>query len=266
MSDVAGIRLGSLTAHADFQAAADLLARIWGTGPDCPPFPADLFRSLEHAGACVLGAWTDSGALVGVTVGVAGGPGSDSLYSLVAGVAAEAAGAGVGRRLKLAQRDWARAHGARSIVWTYDPLIRRNAHFNLDRLGADVTAFLEDYYPPMLDAINAGDLTDRFFVEWDVSPDAQASRPVDPDAAGAPRALECDPSGEPSVRQVDGPAALAWIPPDIEALRRTDPQLAMRWRLAAREVFRELFGAGYRPVRTDPQGHYVFTLVHHQEP
>lgn len=267
-----GMRIGSLMTHADHQAAAALLARVWGMPPECPPFPADLIRSLQHAGACALGAWRENGngdgdgngdegaaELVGVTIATAGSPRSESIYSLVAGVVPEAAGLGVGRALKFAQRDWALERGARSIVWTYDPLIRRNAHFNLDRLGAGVTDFLEDYYPPMADAINAGDLTDRCYVEWDISPDAPP-RPDPGPSERAPLALSADASGEPQRGEVSGEWLRVWIPEDIEALRRTDAALAMRWRLAYRETFRALFGAGYRPVRTE-QGHYVFGQV-----
>lgn len=265
---MATLRIEPLATHADHVDAAALLARVWGETPRTSPFPADLIRALAHAGACALGAWQEPGQLVGVTIAAAGGPRSDALYSLIAGVAPEAAGAGVGRRLKFAQRDWARERGARSIRWTYDPLIRRNAHFNLDRLGADVTAYLEDYYPPMTDAINVGDLTDRFLVDWEVAPDSSpdpssarspGSSPAGGDDAQAPVALAAGAAGEPVVRKVRSSAVRVWIPEDIEAMRQRDRTLAMRWRLASREVFRTLFDAGYRPVRTDPEGHYVFT-------
>ena len=160
------VRIDELTRHDDRVAAAALLGGIWGVPPTESPVPADLMTALTHAGGCVLGAWTPDGALVGVTIGFAGAPGSDRVYSYIAGVDASFAGRGLGRRLKLAQRDWALSRGAATLIWTYDPLIRRNGHFNLNRLGGRVTEFVRDYYPPMLDAVNAGDLPDRFVIEW----------------------------------------------------------------------------------------------------
>lgn len=254
----ASVRIGEITEHADRIRAAELLATIWRVPIAESPVPADLMTAFGHAGGCVLGAWTDDGALVGVSIGFAGAPASDRLHSYIAGVSTDVAGQGVGRLLKLAQRDWALAQGAAYLVWTYDPLIRRNAHFNLNRLGARVTDFDQDHYPPMLDAVNAGDLPDRFVVEWQLA-DEPGGRRL-PDSAGTPLLL-ADAQGEPApnLNGLAGAVLRAWIPRDIEALRRADPELGRRWRLAAREVFGAAFAAGYRPVGVEADGHYVFT-------
>ena len=76
--------------------AAALLAEIWGVPVAETPVPIDLMVAFTHAGGCVLGAWVDD-ALIGVTVGFAGAPGSDRIYSYIAGVTRGFAGAGVGR-------------------------------------------------------------------------------------------------------------------------------------------------------------------------
>ena len=138
-AELAGLRVMEVRDHTDRLAAAALLSAIWGVPPTESPVPADMMVALTHAGGCVLGAWTADDTLVGVAIGLAGAPRSEQVYSYIAGVAKGAAGIGVGRRLKLAQRDWALRQGATSLIWTYDPLIRRNAHFNLNRLGAAVT-------------------------------------------------------------------------------------------------------------------------------
>lgn len=254
------VRIGELDDHADRVAAAGLLARIWGVPPAESPVPADLMAALTHAGGCVIGAWAPDGTLVGVTIGFAGAPGSDRVYSYIAGVARSAAGHGLGRRLKLAQREWALARGAAVLTWTYDPLIRRNGHFNLNRLGGRVTDFVRDYYPPMLDAVNAGDLPDRFVVEWALTGEP-GGRPLPAEAAAGPVVLGAGAEGEPVVLLDAGAAAgvvRAWVPSDIEALRAADPDLGRRWRLAARAVFGVLFADGFRPVGVDAEGHYVF--------
>ncbi|MBP6997091.1 MAG: hypothetical protein KBB39_13210 [Phycicoccus sp.] len=270
------VRFEEIVTHEDRVAAAALYADIWGLPVSESPVPADLMVSITHAGGCVLGAWSPSGELVGSTVGFTGGPGSDSLFSYIAGVAASAAGQGLGRQLKLAQRAWALERGVTSMVWTYDPLIRRNAHFNLDRLGGQVVDFRTDYYPPMHDAVNRGDLTDRFVVRWDLSAEP-GGRDVPANAAPAnavapPVALADGPDGPRHIPLRDVPLSdmtnaagsppavvLAAIPADIEGLRRADPALGMRWRLAARAAFTELFAAGLRPVGVNDTGHYVFT-------
>lgn len=266
MANDGQVRFGEISTHADRLAAAALYADIWGVPVTESPVPADLMVSITHAGGCVLGAWNAAGELVGSTVGFTGGPGSDSVFSYIAGVAGSAAGQGLGRQLKLAQRDWALARGATSMVWTYDPLIRRNGHFNLDRLGGRVVDFRTDYYPPMQDALNRGDLTDRFVVRWDLR-EAPGGRGLPGGVESAPVALADGPTGPVAVSLTDltnaAPAApavvRAEIPADIEGLRRSDPDRGRQWRLAARAAFTELFAAGLRPVGVDDTGHYVFT-------
>lgn len=251
----------AVTSHADRIAASELLAHIWGTSIEGTPMQPDLLASLSHAGGSVIGVWR-GGALVGVTVGVAGAPCSRQLYSLIAAVLPTEAGAGLGRQLKLAQREWALERGVRRIVWTYDPLIRRNAHFNLNRLGGAVEQFIEDYYPPMMDTVNGGDLTDRFFVVWDI-----ASEPVVvprdssyDDAQGAPMPMALQAKEDRPITRLglDAPVVFAVVPGDIEAIRRADSRLAAEWRAASRESFRDLFGRGYRPTSMRADGCYVF--------
>lgn len=257
----------AVTSHADRTAASALLAHIWGTSVEGTPMQPDLLVSLSHAGGSVIGVWRGD-TLVGVTVGVAGAPCSRQLYSLIAAVHPSEAGTGLGRQLKLAQRDWARGLGAQRIVWTYDPLIRRNAHFNLNRLGATIEQFIEDYYPPMMDTVNGGDLTDRFFVAWDITPDADvaveaiaAQRDSSYDegpCVAMPMALLVQDDRPVTRLGLDAPVVLARVPRDIEAIRRADPRLAAEWRAASRESFGDLFGRGYRPTSMRADGCYVF--------
>jgi predicted GNAT superfamily acetyltransferase len=156
--------------------------------------------------------------------------GGSSLHSHITGVAPGAQGRGVGRALKQHQREWARAHGLATITWTFDPLVRRNAWFNLVRLGAVGIEYLPDFYGSMSDAVNAGDLSDRLLVRWDVT--------------DRPRAVG---------RQDD---TRCQVPEDIEALRRTDPAAAKEWRLAVRDALLSAMGAGAVVVGITSDGHY----------
>nr|WP_277349618.1 GNAT family N-acetyltransferase [Planosporangium thailandense] len=253
----AGVTVRPLHSAGDCVAAATLLAAIWGTAVESSPLQSDLLTSLGHAGGCVLGAVDTDGTIVGVAVGVGGAPQSDRLYSLIAGVHADHAGRGVGLALKQTQRLWALERGATTMAWTYDPLVRRNAHFNLNRLGASAVEYVPDFYPPMHDAVNRSDLTDRLTVVWDlVAPTPgdggnlrHERRLLEPADDGGPRAED----GE------DGDALAVWIPPDIEGMRRGDPVLAMRWRLAVRDALGGAFQAGFRARRITTDGYYILT-------
>jgi len=248
----AGVTVREVHSGAECVAGAALLADIWGTAAEAAPLQSDVLLSLGHAGGAVLGAFA-GGELIGLTVGIAGRPGSPELYSLIAGVAAAAAGRGVGVALKLAQRDWALAHGATRMRWTYDPLIRRNAHFNLNRLGAHIVEFVPDFYPPMTDAVNAGDLTDRLIAVWDFAD----PRPPVSVPAGAETVLAAGDDEEP-VLAPGGPGPwLIETPTDIEALRRADPTRAHRWRLALREVLHRAERLDYRVLGFTGDGAYL---------
>jgi predicted GNAT superfamily acetyltransferase len=176
------------------------------------------------------------------------------MHSHVAGVAESARGRNVGFALKLHQRAWAMQHGIRAVTWTFDPLVRRNAYFNLVKLGARPSEYLVDFYGDMDDAVNGGQGSDRLLVAWDLaSPrvrQACAGDRVDPDPALLDRAMTAlaetesgGPMAEPA-RSLGAGTLLVQVPADIEALRRTDPALARDWRLAVRDVLGELMAGG----------------------
>lgn len=259
----AGVTVRPLHSTADCVAAATLLADIWGTSVEASPLQSDLLTSLVHSGGCVLAALDADERIVGVAAGVGGAPQSDCLYSLIAGVDAGYAGRGVGLALKQTQRLWAIERGATKMMWTYDPLVRRNAHFNLNRLGASAAQYLPDFYPPMHDALNRSDRTDRLAVVWDLLAPTPGDggrlgaerRLLEPGDDGEPRAL-----GEAGALGGEGGDALAvWIPADIEGLRRSDPDQAMRWRLAVRDALDGAFRAGFHPRRITTDGYYILT-------
>lgn len=188
----AGVEVTELRSVAELRRAAALFGQVWATAPEASPGPADLLRALSHAGNYVAGAWR-AGELVGCSVGFLGlAAGRLHLHSHVTGVVPGGQGAGVGFALKQHQRAWALARQITEIGWTYDPLIRRNAFFNLVKLGAEVVAYEPCFYGEMTDGINAGDESDRCVVRWRLLDErvvaASLGAAAEPDAALADRA------------------------------------------------------------------------------
>jgi predicted GNAT superfamily acetyltransferase len=204
-----------------------LFAAIWG--PASPPIGVELLRAMAHSGAYVAGAY-HRGELVGASVGFVTHQKKESLHSHVTGVAATARGLGVGSILKGHQRQWAVARGIGFITWTFDPLVRRNAWFNLAKLGASPREYLVDFYGSMPDDINRADESDRLYVEWDL-----AAEPSEVDTTAAAHVV-ADVDGTPVTEPVEASLVLVATPQDIEDLRRHDPDRARLWRHAVREA------------------------------
>lgn len=242
------MKVVELSDAAAIHEAALLLSRIWGTGDEHVVDPSTM-RALAHIGSYVAGAY-DGDMLVGASVGFFAADGH--LHSHVTGVAPERQGHGVGRALKLHQRDWALARGRTAISWTFDPLIARNASFNLHALGATAVEYLPDFYGPMYDAVNAGNASDRLYVVWRL--DAQP--PPVPELAG--RVALLDRAGDLPVpgRRADRAFTVA-IPLDIERLRTTDPELAVRWRMAVRDAMLDALQGGYQISGITRDGRYL---------
>src|SRR5437763_3345122 len=163
-SERAGVSVRALEAPEDLRQLAELFSRMWAA--PLPPLPHDVMRSLVHAGERVHAAFR-RGQLVGGAVAVFGPSADASCYSLITGVSPEVESRGIGLALKLAQRAWALRAGAVRMTWTFDPLLRRNARFNLTRLGAVVTEYLVNFYGEITDGVNDSE-TDRLAVTWEL--------------------------------------------------------------------------------------------------
>jgi len=258
----AGVSVRDLTELDELEQVVELFSGIWGRA-DNPPVTLELLRAFTKAGNYVGGA-VEAGRLVGACVGFFHAPGEDALHSHIAGVVST--GRSVGFALKLHQRAWALLHGVSEVAWTFDPLVARNAWFNLVKLAAEPAEYLPNFYGPMVDAINGEDDSDRLLVRWRLTDpavvlacageaagaDAEAER-----AAGAVVALGMGADGAPVPGRLDASTSLVAVPPDIERLRASDPVLAQRWRLAVREVLTTLVAAGGRIDGFDRAGWYV---------
>ena len=255
----AGVRAQHLDTLDAVRAAEALFVDVWQS-PGTPPLTAELMRAVEHAGGYVVGAY-DGERMIGASSGfLAMGPdGRCRLHSHISGVLAEAQGRRVGWALKQHQRSWALERGIETITWTFDPLVRRNAWFNLGKLGACAVEYLVDFYGPMEDGLNLGEPTDRLFTQWDLlSPGAVAAaagRPVVPSVESAVLILD-EKDGWPcatGTAHTSGPALIR-LPADVERLRSTQPDAARAWRLAVRHALGPLLDVGGRADGLTPDG------------
>jgi predicted GNAT superfamily acetyltransferase len=268
----AGVAVRELESLDELDAMIGLFDQIWEPDTGNSSMRLDLVRAMTKAGNYAAGAYDlASGALLGACIGFFGPPLRAELHSHIAGVLPAGLGRSVGFALKVHQRAWCLRRDVRLVAWTYDPLIRRNAYFNLVKLGARPTEYLRNFYGVMDDAINSGTETDRMLVHWhlrsDVARDASAGRPrpasFDAERArGAVVALSAGPDGLP----VPGPPLsggpeprrlLVGVPADIEAMRLSDPAGASAWRTALRDVISPLLAGGARVTGFDRTGWYV---------
>lgn len=240
----AGVVVRRLDTLPGVRAAEALFSEVWRS-PGKPPLSAEVMRAVEHAGGYVTGAYDSAagGRMLAASSGfLALAPdGRLVLHSHISGVLPEAQGRRVGWALKQHQRAWALERGIETITWTFDPLVRRNAWFNLAKLGATAVEYLVDFYGPMSDGLNAGEPTDRLFTRWDLlAPPAVVS--------GEGRLLLDERDGLPIVVQPAeaGTTSLVRLPADIETLRVVTPEAARAWRLAVRDVLAPLVAAGGR--------------------
>jgi len=240
-ASAAGVQVRELADVREQADAIELLARIWKRSADNPAVPPELLRALSKAGSYIGGAFAD-GSLVGVAIAFHADPGRHALHSHITGISTELVGRSVGFALKQHQRAWALSRGIDAIEWTFDPLVARNAHFNLNKLGAQPQEYLANFYGAMSDGVNSDDETDRLLVTWQLRDDAVVAR-----SGGVPPAAAQRRDDEVSVR----------IPTDIERVRRDDPAEARRWRLQVREQLTGLLDAQYRIVGFDRAEGYI---------
>lgn len=237
----AGVRIRELSSVEELTAAVGVLSTIWGRESSNPAVPPELLRALAKAGNYVTGAF-DGTELVGVAIAFHSSPTTHTLHSHIVGVVSSHLGRAIGYAMKMHQRAWALARGITVIEWTFDPLVARNAYFNIVKLGAMPVEYLVNFYGVMLDVVNGDDETDRLLVRWQL---------LSPDAVGAA-------GGDRTAQLADGASdATVVIPSDIESLRRTDPRVAKEWRSSVRDELTTLLSEGGRIVGFEPGVGYL---------
>jgi predicted GNAT superfamily acetyltransferase len=231
-----GIVVRKCEAIAEFHACVRLQKEIWGED-DLEVEPATIFVVASQTGGQVLGAF-DGSELVGYTLALAGvRNGVPYLHSHMTGVLASYRDKGIGRELKLFQREEALGRGIRLIEWTFDPLETRNAYFNLNRLGAVARRYLPNLYGVTTSPLHRGMPTDRLVAEW---------------VLDSPRVLAAVRTGnvEPAVG-----AAHITLPADPDLFTSGQSKRLQEVLAYARREFTQWFDKGYAAVGLKREGH-----------
>jgi predicted GNAT superfamily acetyltransferase len=227
------IQIRHCTSSAEYEACVNLERSTWG---ESIVVPSAIFVVALHTGGQVLGAFDDE-RLVGFTLALAGIHDAEPfLHSHMTAVDPPYQDRGVGRRLKMFQRQDALKRGIRLVEWTFDPLELKNARFNLVRLGVIARRFLPNCYGITKSLVHAGLPTDRLVAEWWL------------DSERVKNILADNPL--PS----KGVAARISLPADLGAIKANDRASGARIQSEVREKFRKLFADGYVATSIEPLG------------
>jgi predicted GNAT superfamily acetyltransferase len=199
----------------------------------------NLLQAMVHNGSYLSGAFID-GKCVGAAFAFPATTGRLHLHSHMTAVLNEYRDQGVGYALKIDQWHWAKKNGYSEISWTFDPLVSRNAKLNLIKLGVDISSYHPNFYGDMLDALNAGDESDRLMVSWKVFGD----KPTQRELVSTPKPND----------------VLIQIPVDIVTLRSSDKTENLRWRRKVREQFLQAFEKGGQVVGFSTNSEYVVRI------
>lgn len=232
------LEIRTLTTAHEMIALSTVFQQVWGS--ITPLVEVELLTAIAHSGGYVAGAF-DHDTIIGASFGfLARHRGTPALHSHVTGILPGVQHSGVGRAMKNHQREWARAAGLDWVTWTFDPLVRRNAWFNIEVLGATVDSYHENFYGPLEDNVNSGDETDRLLVAW-------ATTPTD---AGVTESAPTTPGLTEGVVAIPTPA-------DVVVLRRTAPAEALHWRRTLRADLGGRLAAGGRVIGFTRDGDYL---------
>ncbi|MDZ7268616.1 MAG: GNAT family N-acetyltransferase [candidate division KSB1 bacterium] len=265
-----------LRTHAEYRACVALQKETWGT-VFTEMVPPSLLLVSQKIGGVAAGAFDENETLVGFVFGLTGvKDGRLVHWSDMLAVRPERRDHGIGKRLKLFQREQVLALGVRTIYWTFDPLVARNAHLNFNHLGVTV----EEYVPDMYDSERPSDLhrglaLDRLVVAWHISPDTPPEAPPDlcqlTHTRFARAAIINAPAAQAATTGHAGGAlplherVRLEIPADIQALKEHSLATAQHWQAAVRAAFLFYLHHGYRVAGfyRDPGTGRCFYGLHH---
>jgi len=252
------VEVRDLATQSEMDACVRLQRWVWGEDYR-DSVPASLIKVSQKVGGLAAGAFLESGELVGFVFGLTGieAGGRVVHWSHMLAVLPEYRNRGVGGRLKGYQRERLAELGVESVKWTFDPLVARNAHLNVNRLRVRVVDYIEDMYENTGSDLHAFG-TDRFVASWHLSEAPEAV------SDGAPAEFE----GAPVVNG-DGADAVAAavplvrveIPVDAESMRSAALEELRRWRVSTRSAFRSLLGSGYAVAGFERDGGRCYYLL-----
>lgn len=260
----------------DFRRVVQLEQEIWGYTDPGDIITVPVFIITVKRGGILIGAF-EGDRMIGFAFSlVAMKDGRPTQWSHMMGVVAEHRRTGLGRTLKLAQRDRAIAAGFDLMEWTFDPLQALNAHLNFARLGVVCDEYVRDLYGESTSALHRGTSTDRFVVQWKLR-EPHVERRIArtgatltmraSDAAAAPVVNETFVDGNwrrtrPGNLALDSRRAWVEVPAGFTEMQQQAPDVAREWRQHTRAIFEAYFVRGYRAVdfelqRDQARGRYL---------
>jgi predicted GNAT superfamily acetyltransferase len=274
-----------LTTLDEFREAETVQYRAWAMDDPNDVIPLHVLLTAQKNGGLTAGAFSASGEMIGLLFGFLGltGEGKIKHCSHLMGILPDVRRQGVGRQLKLFQRQYVLAQGFDLVTWTFDPLEGVNASLNIARLGGIAHTYYDNLYGDNLpDGLNSGLRTDRFEVEWWIaSPrvrqfvDSERVRPGYPAVldAGARLVNDVQPGAGGLLMPVsmtadaDAETLLVEVPPEFQAIRARSMDAARSWREHTGTLFKHYFARGYTvsdfiSSRDDPRRRNFYVLAH----
>lgn len=273
MTNIQEIVIRPLHLIEELEEVKKLESSIWGNSESIPTHQT--ITAIKNGGL-VIGAY-DGEKLIGFQYSFPGFNGKSSyLCSHILGTDKQYRNKGIGKKLKLAQREEALKLGYSLITWTYDPLESANAYLNIAKLGGVCKAYITNCYGEMNDFLNSGIPSDRFLVEWYIQQEETdfSVECVELDFLIENSLIQWDTNQEglpfpSSVRELPEPECdtiFVAIPKDFRIIKETNMKTAIEWRMKTRDTFSRLFHEGWQvtdfkknTVSEIPVQFYVFT-------
>jgi len=253
---VVPVEIRALAGPADYRACIELQYRTWGAGYR-EAVPATVLRITQKMGGIVAGAFLATGELAGFVYGLSGVyRGRSAHWSHMLAVAPEHRDQGIGYRLKLHQREQLERLGVEMMYWTFDPLVARNAHLNVNRLGVKLLEYVPDMYSDTGSDLHVFG-TDRFVAQWPVRGVRVACAELNGVSLTAPvlNGRRMPAAGLlPATVRVE-------IPVDAESMRAHSLAELCRWREHTREVLPALLSAGYEVTGFYREGEHSYYVL-----
>lgn len=257
-----GVVVRRVESQAEYEECVRIQNETWGAGFN-ESVPGTILRVNQYLGGVTAAAFSPEGArMLGFVFGMTGvQQGRLVHWSDLLAVRPEARDRGIGRRLKLYQRSQVLRLGVTRMLWTFDPLVARNAHLNLNTLRANVAGYVQDMYGSDTGSmLHRGVGTDRFIVEWDLTTESSTALHSNAPAMAPPSSLVVNQLETASVETNDALHELyIAVPDDIHDLIATAPDRAKLWRETTRKAFLWYLEHGYRVsgfTRAAERGYY----------
>ena len=245
----ADVQIRLLRSNEDFRACVELQKHVWGFEQG-EIVPSTLLHVVDFVGGVAAGAFDAKDNLLGFVFGITGvRDGELAHWSHMLGVHESARNLGVGRMLKEFQRATLGSIGVTKMYWSFDPLMAKNAYFNINRLGAIVTEYVPDMYGTTASPLHLGMATDRLIVRLDTAAPPRAPRKIGSDH-GLPILTPFPRLNDVTLSVGDWSPDIVLIEMPTEVLEVLDrsPGSAQTWRLAVRDHFRWALKRGYSVI------------------